>query len=521
MNGPAQERPDSGGAHGWQWNLLLFGLLVLIVLGYFFRQAEQVRTDFVRRTTDHSRMLASIISFSLANARASQESIEETIHTFLANTAKFVDYLDTIEPFSAEELTAFAKESNLAGITILEPAGEAISGPAGWASDLACQPVTNSLIHRPEQRLYLLHWPRVSEAGCLVIGFGSEEIDRLMARIGSERLTRNLAGLPLIDSVRLESGPRPDPTRGEAEVAMVRRGSATVAESRIPFGDGLLVVATDATPYVSRMATLKEEFILFALLLSGLGLFFSWILYRYQLAFLSRARAFERQIAKQHEEAALGRSAAIINHEIRNPLNAIAMGLQRLEMEVDLPPEQGQLITSMRQAVARTSQITDGLKQVTQPLTPRLQQVRPHDLITALLTLYRDPCLSQGIAVEYTPGFAGTIEADGTLLSQLLENLCKNAIEAQPGGGYIQVELGRQGQDLLLTMKNPGLTLPGATVRDILEPYYTTKTHGTGLGLAVCRRIVEAHGGTLTPSVPEAGTLLMTVRIPCHPPRGH
>ena len=281
------------------------------------------------------------------------------------------------------------------------------------------------------------------------------------------------------------------------------------------FADGMLIVGTDAGTYMQRRAKLKEEFVLFSLLLIALGVFFSWLLYRYQLAFLERARNYERQLAKQHEEAALGRSAAIISHEIKNPLNAIGMGLQRLQMETDLSADQKKLIDSMRQAVARTSTITTALKQVTQPLAPRLREIDPHQLTQAALTLYRDQCLKLGIGIEFEASCRDSIQADATLFGQLLENLLKNAIEAQPGGGYIRISLDHLGNDFLLAVTNSGFVPSSTAITDLLEPYYTTKTQGTGLGLAICRRIVEAHGGTITPDIPGPGIFRMSIRLPC------
>ncbi len=130
------------------------------------------------------------------------------------------------------------------------------------------------------------------------------------------------------------------------------------------------------------------------------------------------------------------------------------------------------------------------------------------------LILYQEKCADLGITVQYKDEFADTIQADSALLGQVIENMLKNSIEAQPDGGWISIGTRRQGRHYVLSIENPGFNLSAPDLKNIVEPYFTTKTKGTGLGLDVCRRIVKSHGGDMKLEVPAEGILKIIVAIP-------
>jgi len=507
-----QERSGASSAiPSWKINIALFGGLILVVLGYFFWQAEQTRQVFYNRVSDHSQMLAGVITFSLDNSELSQKAVEETIRKFLNSTAEFIDYLDSVDPFTTDELASFAGEAGLVGITILRSDGVGTEGPSGWSPLMDCQSAASSLAYYSSHSLYLFVLPRTSGQGCILVGYDASSAEELIKRIGVDRLLHDMTRLPLIKYVRLENRTTLSTVTPGNGIRIIRIGNNNVAETVVPFKNNALVVGIEADKYTKHVRLLWQEFILFSVILAGLGLFFSWLLNRYQIAFLERVRDFERQMAHQHEEAALGRAAATISHEIKNPLNAISIGLQRLKIETDhMSAEHQGLVNSMLQAVRRTSHIVSDLKRHTQPISPQYKNVVLHSIIEAALALYR----AENISVSYDALYTGEIKADEPLLGQAIENLIKNGIEAQPDGGYLKVSLHRAGDRVVLIIENGGLTVDGSEVQNILEPYYTSKTMGTGLGLAISRRIIEAHHGTLTLESPELGVLRVTASLP-------
>ena len=510
---------STGPGHGWQQNLLLLGILVLVMLVYFYWQAAQAKKEYIRHAADHNRLLVGMISSSLSNAMSSQEAIEKTIHAFIAGSAGFADYLDSVEPFSAEELASFALEANLTGIKIIRFNGDETEGPPEWAPVVDPQASAGTLLHFPDSRLYLIVRSRSYEPGWILVGFDSSMIDRLMEDIGLDRLLGDMQSLPLIKYVRLEKDSSLPVVGEKMTVDFVRAGHDHVAEISTNFHDGRLVLGLDANEYVSHLSQLWRDFIAVSILLVSLGLFFSWLLYRYQSAFLNRVKEFERQMARRREEAALGRAVATISHEVKNPLNAIGMGLQRLQLEMDnIPAEHKKLLHSMRLAVNRTSHIISDLKQYTQPISPHYQKIMPRELIEDVVAMYRRKCLEQNITITYDNRFKGSIEGDESLLGQVVENLLKNSIEAQPGGGYIKIVItGRDGM-FTLAIENAGLTMSASEVGNMVEPYFTSKTSGCGLGLAVSKGIIEAHGGRINIEAVDEVILRVTVELPVKNP---
>ncbi len=218
-------------------------------------------------------------------------------------------------------------------------------------------------------------------------------------------------------------------------------------------------------------------------------------------------------MAQQHEEAALGRATATIAHEVRNPLNALDIGLQRLQIESDnLSAEQEDLLRAMREAVQRTSGIVGGLRRFTQPPRPELAPLRLGPLLRDTLALYDELCRRQGVTVACDIAWDGDLALDRSLMAEVLENLVKNAVEAQPDGGWIQVSLAQESREAVLRFDNGGCDLDQEMASRLGEPYQSTKIWGSGLGLALCRRIVEAHGGRLH-LAPDSAQGIFSVRV--------
>ncbi len=448
-------------------------------------------------------MLAGVIRNNAENALLSQEIIERIMTTFLGNSARFVEYLDEVEPFSESELAAFSIEAGLTGIRILRGA-EDVHEPENWlplSRSAICTDANGRLQHLPSLHLYYLAWPGTGGPGCVAVGLTSAHIEKLQDRVSLPQLMKTLSALPGIRYVRVESAPAAD---DGAVVKLGMEAGVRIATVRLPFGEESITVALHAAQFFYRVRQLWIEFALFSLILAGLGLFFSWILYRYQRGYLDHIRNVEREMARQREDAALGRAAAAITHEIRNPLNAISMGLQRLHLEVeDLEPEYQELIGNLLSAVRRTDGIVTDIRRYARPLSPKKKFFLMGKAAADILSLYRGRCEAQGIAVTVEIDSDDPIRADADLMAQAIENLIRNGIEAQPGGGDLIIRANRRGETVVLSVENGGFSLSEREADQMLEPYFTTKTRGTGLGLALVRRIVDVHGGKLEIEVME------------------
>lgn len=502
----------------WAGNLVVFGLLFAAVVVYFFWQISQAQLNFLRHVNNHAQLVAEVIGLTARNAVFSRRVTEQILTRFLQNTARFVDYLDSIEPFTALELTAFAAENGLTGIVISRDS-DRVSGPEkpGWEVPDACADRA-VLLHVAGAHQYLFLWPRQSGPGCIVLGVAAGSIEQMQARLGLGNLSDTLARVPGICYADTEPAPPNWDAEGTwPEIQIVESDGDRIAEVRMFVEDREIVVGMCTDYLLLTVKNLQRDFFFFAAGLALLGGMLSLLLYRLQQGHLGRVRAYEREISRERENGALGRAAATIAHEIRNPLNAMHMGLQRLQIEApDLAREHRTLISLMLDAVRRTNGAVSSLLAYARPQTPRTEPVLISRLLADVLHLYQPPCDAQGIRVtlrDASPDEA-RLRCDPDLLHQALENVVKNAVDAQPGGGFLDANLECTAREVRISLTNGGLEVPPEEIEKLIEPYFTTKADGTGLGLSIVQRIVQAHNGRLTLESPQPGTLTVTLHLP-------
>lgn len=499
----------------WLTNLLLFTLLTLSAVAYFFWQIHQAREDFLAHVRAHVQQVARVIQTGARSAMASQKAAETLLETLLGNTARFVNYLNDIEPFSPGELSAFARESGLAGILISGSGGTVVGGFPG---PIGMSPCTKKpgLEHRVEGGMYLFSWPGPEDAGCVVLGIGDKMITALYENLGPGHVVKTVSELPGIHSVRMEiPGPGKQPLSENPSVAFETLGEKDMAFARLPFQSGILSVGVTTRHLDRSIHRLWRDFFIFGAAFALLGICISFILYRNQASHLTQVKSYERRISKEREDAALGRAAAAIAHEIRNPLNALGMGLQRLQLEgKELTSDHRHLLMLLTDAVDRADASVSGLLNYARPPMPNREPVRLDRLLQKILALYRHRLEELKILLDPQLNFTGDISGDPQLLGQVIDNLLLNAMEAQPQGGYIHVNVDQNGKEVFLRIRNGGLALPQEEMSQILDPYFTTKARGTGLGLTIAQRIIQAHGGRITLAAPEPDVLEVTVYLP-------
>ncbi len=509
----------------WLVNLLAVGFLILLTLVYFFWQVRHAQNAFSQNVRRHAGMLAGVIRLNARSTLLARKAIEETIEIFLSDTARFIDYLDAVKPFTGDELQAYRLETGLAGIRIVRSGGTFTEAPPGWLPRRVSLEVGRRRLRYLESRaLYYLVQPRTEAPGVVVVGYAARRIEQLRAETGLPRLLAELSQLPGIRYVGIEPAPSEGPPgRDVFDVDLIERDGERYAQARLRMDDGrVLVIRGEAVHFFKRRRQLWMEFFVFSALIALCGALVSWILYRYQGAYLERVRRLENRLAREREDAALGRASATIAHEIRNPLNAVSMGLQRLQMEArELSPDHRRLLDNLLQAVSRTDGIVRGLKRYAQPLQPRRGEVRLADLVRDIVAPYGRTCRQDGIRLNFRPDFKGNAALDAQLVSQAVENLVKNAVEAQSDGGFIDIRLYRQGGEVVIAVENGGFSLDTDRLERLLEPYFTTKVNGSGLGLAMVSRIARAHGGRVVVRSPRQGVLRVEVRLPDGPRAGH
>jgi signal transduction histidine kinase len=238
----------------------------------------------------------------------------------------------------------------------------------------------------------------------------------------------------------------------------------------------------------------------------------------------TRRREMEAQIARAERLADLGRMAATIAHEIRNPLGAIVNSVNLLR-DPDGPPDP-LLLDIVGEEADRLDAI---IREFLLFARPPARSLAPTDLITLVrttVTLFRrDAKLAREAEVVVTAGAdLPLVTIDQSQFRQVIWNLLANAADVTAPGGRIDVRVDYlvDTDSVVVAVEDDG---PGvADVETIFEPFYTTKAQGTGLGLAVTARIVRDHGGTIRVSRAVGRGACFTVSLPVSPAavaRGH
>lgn len=229
---------------------------------------------------------------------------------------------------------------------------------------------------------------------------------------------------------------------------------------------------------------------------------------------LSQRVEMEQQLREQTSLARLGEMAAVIAHEVKNPLAGVRGAIQVIGTRL---PKDGKDAAIVTEIVKRI----DGLNGLMQDLLLFARPPKPKSAVVDLATMMAatadllagDPALKE---VQVTiDGAAPHILADAELLKIVFVNLLVNAAHAMQGRGTIRVSLTPVADSWCqIDVADQGPGIPEEALGKIFVPFFTTKARGSGLGLSTARRIIEAHRGKITIACPPAGGTIVTVRLP-------
>jgi two-component system sensor histidine kinase HydH len=235
---------------------------------------------------------------------------------------------------------------------------------------------------------------------------------------------------------------------------------------------------------------------------------------------LSEVYALRQAVARSQRLAAVGKLAAGVAHEIRNPLSSIKGFATYFRDRYRDNAEDGRIATVMIGEVDRLNRVVSQLMEVARPVSLARQPVSPAALVENTLLLVGEQLAAAGVTVQRRlEAGRAAVALDADRVGQVLLNLVLNAIEAmQPGGGTLSLEAESGPTGAVLRVGDTGRGIAPEDLPRIFDPYFTTKSAGTGLGLAIAHNIVEAHGGQIgVESRPGQGTRF-TLRLPAGQP---
>jgi signal transduction histidine kinase len=213
-------------------------------------------------------------------------------------------------------------------------------------------------------------------------------------------------------------------------------------------------------------------------------------------ASIERQRCLETQALRHSRLAAMGEMAATLAHEVRNPLGAMELFVGMLDEEVADRPAARRLVAQVAGGIADLNHLVTNILDYTRLPEPKRAAIDLDALIDEAL-LASAPALGPGIRVERGAAPGTTCAVDRGLLLQTLLNLFRNAAEAMQGEGRLRIAVEPAARWVRVVVADSGPGIPAGREEAIFAPFFTTKERGTGLGLAVARAAVAAHGGTL------------------------
>jgi two-component system, NtrC family, sensor histidine kinase HydH len=210
--------------------------------------------------------------------------------------------------------------------------------------------------------------------------------------------------------------------------------------------------------------------------------------------------------------AALGRLAAGLAHEIRNPLGGIAGSIELLATSPSLTDEDRRLCEIVQVEADRLNALVSDMLDLSRPRPPLIDEVDAVGVGRDVVLLASGSGRGRDVNVTFSGPETLTLRADAAQLRQLLWNLVRNAVQASSAGDEVKVELARQpngSATLAVSDRGPGID-PEA-MGQIFDAFFTTRSHGTGVGLAVVKRIVDAHGFLIAVASEGGATFRVTV----------
>src|SRR5437667_7924519 len=230
------------------------------------------------------------------------------------------------------------------------------------------------------------------------------------------------------------------------------------------------------------------------------------------------------ELARVGRVAVMGELAASLAHEVNNPIGAIvanaSAGERLLAAGKIETKELNDLLADIVADGRRAGEIVQGVRNMVRKTKPRRSLVQINDTIEDLLRIVRADALRKEVTVATeVDSDGGRVLADRAQLLQVLVNLTINAFEAmsamRPDARRVVIHSGRnENGEIVVSVRDTGPGFPGKIVEQLFEPFFSTKAEGTGMGLAIARSIVEAHGGTLSGENCDDGGACFTVRLP-------
>ena len=248
-------------------------------------------------------------------------------------------------------------------------------------------------------------------------------------------------------------------------------------------------------------------------------------MYESALAAKKKLERANKRLIESEKMAALGRLSATLSHELRNPLAGLKGAAQLLSRKTSDTDERKQYVNLIIDEVERLGKIVDDLIHFAKPKALHYDLIEANTVIEDSILLHSEDMTHKGIIVRKRLSKLPLIMADRDKLKQVVVNIILNSMDAMPDGGELLISSSvtmneKENREVAtFQFKDTGHGIPDDVLIHVFEPFYTTKHDGVGLGLAVCKSIIEQHGGSISilsdkqKDVPTGTLITLTIPI--------
>lgn len=241
--------------------------------------------------------------------------------------------------------------------------------------------------------------------------------------------------------------------------------------------------------------------------------------FNYMVQKLREERALEEKLREAEHLSGIAQLAKGIAHEIRNPLNFISLSIDHLKTKHAPAEEKDRvvfesLITSIKHEIQRLNKLVGDFLDYGKPLKLSLQEINLAGLIEEIISLVSAKAEKDGIRIHFLDQGIPKLSVDPELLKTCILNIVLNAFQAMPSGGRLSIDVKKSQHKVYIVIEDTGIGVPKENLPKLFDPFFSSKSTGLGLGLAMTRRVIEEHGGKVDFQSEEGKGSIITISLP-------
>ncbi|MGZ8529399.1 MAG: sensor histidine kinase [Candidatus Binatia bacterium] len=557
-------------------HFLVSGLLLLVLAAlYVFFQARSLKQAFLIQTEDKGVAVAKAMEASVRSAIVGNALLEDLIGQRLFDNARLIDQLLRAREVDEALLRQISAMNRLQKIDLLNQEGQPWD-LAALSASMAMARVGNDVSQRQQMKTVVWgkRWQLANESdkntgaepparikqkdfwkgsafgaavgarsfpGIIAVHANADYILNFEKEIGVQTQIENLGKhsdsefIAFLDSnlnvvAHTDRGrigqQEKDPLLGRVKAngkpfgqVVVRSDGKRYFEVVEPVANlGFLKIGLSVQSMEAAWQNSLQAIVILGIAIVAAGILGMAAIFHNQNLHLQEVKALEIEVLRTERLSALGNVAATVAHEVRNPLNAISMGLQRLKLEFQPTEDRHQysrLTELMLGESRRINSIVEQFLALARPVELKTEPLPLQEVLKELAALEERHARQSNVRIEIIAASdLPALKADPSHLTQVLLNLMVNGIQAMPQGGILTLEAKRSNGNILIAVTDTGTGIAPEHEGQIFDPYFTTKVQGTGLGLAISRRLIEAHGGTIKVAKQASGGSRFEISLP-------